>query len=321
MNQSSTLKVCTICNTDKPLEDFYAEKRGLYGRRSVCKTCEAEKAHIKRNALIGAKLGKPLDDRPKREYRRGYARKQSVYIEAKYLAAAYPFIHRFDPKLADIIGKTLLKVYPEYEFILQESLTDPLPVPTLAGVAAGGVRVGGESGEGGGAQQACQEGGAGVIPDAPVGAAQACTGAADAGDGSEVGVGLGGGDAVVSGGSGAIGEGGMVGDDDDARLKSVAEGGAQVGEVLELAQDDAELAQEGSERAQAALMNEAQLLALYGEDKSLEGYLELIRDWPQEWLAVTPDDRLDYFHPLAGAKRRELSRRMAEDADEYDLSI
>ena len=32
-------KVCTKCGKEKPLNEFYREKRGLYGRRSDCKAC------------------------------------------------------------------------------------------------------------------------------------------------------------------------------------------------------------------------------------------------------------------------------------------
>lgn len=32
-------KACTICNSEKPIDDFYSNKRGLYGKHSRCKEC------------------------------------------------------------------------------------------------------------------------------------------------------------------------------------------------------------------------------------------------------------------------------------------
>lgn len=36
-------KVCTECNIEKPLEEFYKAKRGKYGRKSGCKICQDTK--------------------------------------------------------------------------------------------------------------------------------------------------------------------------------------------------------------------------------------------------------------------------------------
>lgn len=35
----ATSKVCTVCNTEKPLEEFFIDHRGKYGRTSWCKDC------------------------------------------------------------------------------------------------------------------------------------------------------------------------------------------------------------------------------------------------------------------------------------------
>lgn len=35
------LEVCTLCNEDKPLDDFYKHKLGRHGRDSACKECRA----------------------------------------------------------------------------------------------------------------------------------------------------------------------------------------------------------------------------------------------------------------------------------------
>jgi len=36
--------ICTLCGVDKNLEDFDKHKHGRYGRRTICKSCQAIKA-------------------------------------------------------------------------------------------------------------------------------------------------------------------------------------------------------------------------------------------------------------------------------------
>ena len=43
-----TMKVCTKCGEEKPLEEFYTDKHGKYGRKSVCKECEIKQHKIKK---------------------------------------------------------------------------------------------------------------------------------------------------------------------------------------------------------------------------------------------------------------------------------
>ena len=38
----ATSKVCSGCNVDKPLEDYYGHKKGKFGKRSKCKACFKE---------------------------------------------------------------------------------------------------------------------------------------------------------------------------------------------------------------------------------------------------------------------------------------
>lgn len=39
MAQAIQHKTCTSCSIGKPLAEFYADHRGLFGVRSICKTC------------------------------------------------------------------------------------------------------------------------------------------------------------------------------------------------------------------------------------------------------------------------------------------
>ena len=48
-------KTCTTCHTVKPLDEFYKQKKGKYGKTSVCKECRKEyqkenKEHIKKQS-------------------------------------------------------------------------------------------------------------------------------------------------------------------------------------------------------------------------------------------------------------------------------
>jgi hypothetical protein len=38
-------KVCTQCQRNKDLEDFYSNKLGKYGRNSFCKECDLNRNH------------------------------------------------------------------------------------------------------------------------------------------------------------------------------------------------------------------------------------------------------------------------------------
>ena len=38
-------KVCNICREEKPLEDFYSQKEGKFGKRSACKICYNSKVN------------------------------------------------------------------------------------------------------------------------------------------------------------------------------------------------------------------------------------------------------------------------------------
>lgn len=46
-----TMKVCTKCGEEKPLEEFYTDKHGKYGRKSVCKECEIKQHKIKKEKV------------------------------------------------------------------------------------------------------------------------------------------------------------------------------------------------------------------------------------------------------------------------------
>ena len=46
-----TMKVCTKCEEEKPLEEFYTDKHGKYGRKSVCKECEIKQHKIKKEKV------------------------------------------------------------------------------------------------------------------------------------------------------------------------------------------------------------------------------------------------------------------------------
>jgi 5-methylcytosine-specific restriction endonuclease McrA len=57
-------KVCTKCKTEKPLDDFYIDKRGKHGRYSRCKPCFYEVTEERRHKSEAA------DPEKWREYRR-----------------------------------------------------------------------------------------------------------------------------------------------------------------------------------------------------------------------------------------------------------
>lgn len=49
MNDLDLAKTCTKCSVDKPLENFYKNKNGLFGRLATCKDCT--KQAVKDNLL------------------------------------------------------------------------------------------------------------------------------------------------------------------------------------------------------------------------------------------------------------------------------
>jgi len=53
MAEVVTTKVCSSCDTEKPLEDFAVAKRGKFGRRAYCKTCGVKKSTIWRTETYG----------------------------------------------------------------------------------------------------------------------------------------------------------------------------------------------------------------------------------------------------------------------------
>ncbi len=54
-------KRCTKCGEMKPLDQFFRDKKGKYGRKSVCKACVADykKEYSKRNASKRSKKSRP----------------------------------------------------------------------------------------------------------------------------------------------------------------------------------------------------------------------------------------------------------------------
>lgn len=45
-----TIKNCTTCKEDKPLEDYHKQKQGAYGRQARCRVCTKEYTVAKRSA-------------------------------------------------------------------------------------------------------------------------------------------------------------------------------------------------------------------------------------------------------------------------------
>lgn len=65
----ATSKVCSVCKVEKPLDDFYKQKLGKYGKNSNCKKCHSKRV---------------------RAYQRGLPRERRQKIERKHrLLATY----------------------------------------------------------------------------------------------------------------------------------------------------------------------------------------------------------------------------------------
>ena len=47
-------KTCKVCGDEKPLIEFYHEKKGLQGRKAICKTCMHKKGNITREDILNA---------------------------------------------------------------------------------------------------------------------------------------------------------------------------------------------------------------------------------------------------------------------------
>lgn len=48
------MKRCTVCGKWLPLENFWRDYKGTYGRKSRCKRCDGEQKRAKRLAKAGA---------------------------------------------------------------------------------------------------------------------------------------------------------------------------------------------------------------------------------------------------------------------------
>ena len=52
-DDSVDVKPCGVCGAEKLLDDFYADKTGVLGRRSTCKQCE-KTAKVHKESVTGA---------------------------------------------------------------------------------------------------------------------------------------------------------------------------------------------------------------------------------------------------------------------------
>ena len=52
--ETGLFKICTTCGAKKPLDDFYANKLGVGGKKAVCKACESKQVSV-RNILRRAR--------------------------------------------------------------------------------------------------------------------------------------------------------------------------------------------------------------------------------------------------------------------------
>lgn len=83
-------KICTKCKIEKPLEEFYTDKRGLFGKRERCRTC-----CINDSKTYVQKLRKTNPNHPTLEYFKNYHKKYDVeyllnpknYVRKMFLAS------------------------------------------------------------------------------------------------------------------------------------------------------------------------------------------------------------------------------------------
>ena len=77
-------KICSNCNTDQPLDNFWVEAKGRSGRKAVCKNCLNKTHKVKRPAKRG--------EIPLKTIRNAVSKVTNDRIQQALEAAAYRII-------------------------------------------------------------------------------------------------------------------------------------------------------------------------------------------------------------------------------------
>lgn len=75
--QPVTSKICTGCNTDKPLDDYSPAKQGKHGRQAKCKACKAAYA-LNRLSDPSKRASKQAQERERRDSDTDYRAKRNA---------------------------------------------------------------------------------------------------------------------------------------------------------------------------------------------------------------------------------------------------